>query len=303
LAKIAVDVANAVKDRQRVGGPGRATRRTLARGDDWSVEDIVCTSGPQDEPFEEVHTGVSIAMVAAGTFQYRTTTGRELMTPGSLLLGDAGQAYECGHEHGVGDRCIAFQFSQDYFERITSGLAAGARKQLFTVPRLAPLRVLSPLVARACAGLTDHVATDWEELGIRVAARVIQSIDGSAPKRTSREPHAVARVTRVVRMIEEHSEGPLTLSRLANESGLSPYHFLRVFQQITGVTPHQYLLRMRLRAAALRVADAPHRVLDIALDCGFWDISNFNRTFRAEFGVSPLVYRKLHNREHRQSDD
>ena len=45
-------------------------------------------------------------------------------------------------------------------------------------------------------------------------------------------------------MIEEHSEGPLTLSRLANESELSLYHFLRVFQQITGVTPpHQYLLR------------------------------------------------------------
>ena len=43
----------------------------------------------------------------------------------------------------------------------------------------------------------------------------------------------------VARMIEEHSEGPLTLLRLANESGLSLYHFLRVFQQITGVTPHQ----------------------------------------------------------------
>jgi AraC-like DNA-binding protein len=67
---------------------------------------------------------------------------------------------------------------------------------------------------RACAGLTDHVATDLEELGIRVVARII----------------------------EEHSEGPLTLSRLANESGLILYHFLRVFQQITGVTLHQYLL-------------------------------------------------------------
>ena len=43
----------------------------------------------------------------------------------------------------------------------------------------------------------------------------------------------------VARMIEEHSEGPLTLLRLANESGMSLYHFLRVFQQITGVTPHQ----------------------------------------------------------------
>jgi len=71
---------------------------------------------------------------------------------------------------------------------------------------------------------------------------------------------------------------------------LSPYHFLRTFERLTGVTPHQYILRARLREAALRLAE-PGRVLDIALDCGFGDLSNFNRTFRAEFGVSPRIFR------------
>jgi AraC family transcriptional regulator len=69
------------------------------------------------------------------------------------------------------------------------------------------------------------------------------------------------------------------------------YHFLRTFERLTGVTPHQYLVRARLREAAIRLSAGPDRILDIALDCGFGDVSNFNRAFRAEFGVNPRAYR------------
>jgi AraC-like DNA-binding protein len=104
-------------------------------------------------------------------------------------------------------------------------------------------------------------------------------------------PSAVARVARIVRRIEEETEGELAVSHLAREAGLSPYHFLRTFEGVTGVTPHQYVLRTRLRRAALRLTREPARILDIAFDCGFGDVSNFNRAFRAEFGVSPRRYR------------
>ena len=82
-----------------------------------------------------------------------------------------------------------------------------------------------------------------------------------------------------------------TLEVLSREARLSPYHFLRTFQMLTGVTPHQYLLRVRLRHAALRLASHSSRILDVALDCGFGDLSSFNRAFRAEYGVNPRRYR------------
>jgi AraC-like DNA-binding protein len=50
-------------------------------------------------------------------------------------------------------------------------------------------------------------------------------------------------------------------------------------------------MRARLREAAMRLVDEPAKILDIALDCGFGDVSNFNRAFRTEFGVSPRAYR------------
>jgi len=60
---------------------------------------------------------------------------------------------------------------------------------------------------------------------------------------------------------------------------------------LTGVTPHQFVLRARLRAAALRLLDGDDKVIEIALGAGFGDVSNFNAAFRREFGVSPRAYR------------
>ncbi len=106
-------------------------------------------------------------------------------------------------------------------------------------------------------------------------------------------PAATARVTRAVRRIERDPGDGLSPSELAREARLSPYHFLRTFWRLTGVTPHQYVLRMRLREAAVRLAAGPGRVADVAFDSGFGDVLNFNHAFRAEFGVSPHACRQI----------
>jgi AraC-like DNA-binding protein len=95
----------------------------------------------------------------------------------------------------------------------------------------------------------------------------------------------------VLRRLESDFEAPHSLSELARDAGLSSYHFLRVFKDTTGITPHQWLLRARLRRAALLLVATRNAVTDIALDVGFEDLSNFIRTFRAEFGTSPRSYR------------
>jgi AraC family transcriptional regulator len=92
-------------------------------------------------------------------------------------------------------------------------------------------------------------------------------------------------------MIESRPDAQHGLTALAREARLNRYHFLRIFQQLTGLTPHQYVLRARLVLE-------PAWVLDIALDSGFGDVSNFNHAFRAEFGVTPRAYR---NSRHLQS--
>jgi AraC-like DNA-binding protein len=213
------------------------------------------------------------------------------MTPGALLLGNPGQYFECEHRHGAGDRCISFRYAPDVFARIAADAGARGRRSPFRSLRLPPVRGLSPVVARACAGLVGAMAVSWEELGVELAARTAAISGGLSRGVSGTSRDAVARVTRIVRTIERHPEGDFTLDVLAKGAELSPYHFLRTFAGVTGVTPHQYLLRCRLREAATRLSADPSKVLDIALDCGFGDISNFNHAFRAEFGVAPRAFR------------
>lgn len=282
MAKIAVELEQALRARRINGEPGTATLRTVASGDGWRVNDVICTSGPDDLPFEEQHHSVSIAIVVAGTFQYRAhTSSAELLAPGSFLLGTPGERFECAHEHAAGDRCISFQFRPELFERIVES------SPRFRPQRLPPLRASASLAARACAALTSEGS--WEELAIEVAAKTAQLANDVDVDRAEPLPSAVARVTRAVRAMEHE---PRPLLELASDAQLSPYHFLRTFTRVTGVTPHQFTLRARLRDAAVRLATDDARVIDVALDSGFGDVSNFNRAFRAEFGVNPRAYRR-----------
>jgi AraC-like DNA-binding protein len=92
--------------------------------------------------------------------------------------------------------------------------------------------------------------------------------------------------------IDAHSENEIDLEHAAGEAGVSPFHFLRLFSGVLGVTPHQYLVRSRLRHAARLLADEERSITDIAYDVGFGDLSNFVRTFHRAAGVSPLKFRQ-----------
>lgn len=290
LGKIAAGVEHAVAERAVRGAPAGARGTTLAAGNGWRVADVICTSGPADRPFEEEHSLMSVGIVLAGTFQYRSATGDDMLTPGAFLLGNAGQCFECGHEHATGDRCVAFQYEPEFFERLAADV--GARG--FRSSRIPPTRGSSALVARVSGALVGEIDASWEELAIDAAATAL-SLSCDTSKRAARPSRtAMARVTDGVRHIERDPTAPLTLDRLARDAGQSAFHYLRTFRSVTGVTPHQFVLRARLRHAAARLVAEESRVLQIALDAGFGDLSNFNRAFRAEFGATPREYRKRH---------
>ena len=252
---------------------------------------MICTAGPDDRSFEERHSRYAIAVVLAGSFHYRSPLGPALMTPGSLMLGNSGQCFECGHAHGEGDRCVSFWYAPEYFERLSADADVRGRPR-FGLPRIPPVRSLSPLITAAAFGLSSPPETAWDEFHVTVATSTLRASAGLPSDVRGAPPNGESRVTHAVRTIDRHPAAMWTLARLARSARLSPYHFLRTFTHLTGVTPHQYVLRARLRDAALRLVRDSSTVLDIALDCGFGDASNFTRAFRAEFGVSPARYRQ-----------
>jgi AraC-like DNA-binding protein len=90
--------------------------------------------------------------------------------------------------------------------------------------------------------------------------------------------------------IAEHIREPITQHQLAKAAGYSQYHAARIFKELTGKTPFEYIRRLRLTLSARVLRDEKVRVLDVALDYVFDSHEGFTRAFSREFGVTPKEY-------------
>jgi len=265
-------------------------KRTLAAGDGWSVHEVVCRAGPADRPFEERHEGFSISAVIEGSFTYRSGAGHGLLYPGALLLGNSGWCFECGHAHGVGDRCVSLNVQDDLFGEIAAAAASTSRFR-FSAPSLPPSPKALPLVAAMEAITSGATALRGDELAFQVVERIVGETADRKPSPATPAAREARRLIDAIRLVESQSIRRVQLKDLAASAGMSRYHFLRVFRRLVGMTPYQYLLSARMRRAALALGSTRRPVLEIALDSGFGDLSTFNHRFRSTFGLTPTQYR------------
>lgn len=249
-----------------------------------------CDAGPDAQPFTEMHEGYSVSYVRKGSFGYRTRGNAYELVAGSVLVGCPGDEYVCTHDHHVcGDECLAFHLSPGFVDLIGGD---GKTWRAGGVPPLAELVVIGELAQAAADGQSD---VGLDELGMWFASRFVEVVSGRAkPKLPS---SAISRDRRravdAAMWIDANLQHDIGLDGAAAEAGLSSFHFLRLFSQVLGVTPHQYLVRSRLRRAARLLAEDEHRpVTEVALDVGFADLSNFVRTFHRAAGVSPGGFRR-----------
>jgi AraC-like DNA-binding protein len=260
---------------------------SLVHDDAITVIDYRCTASTQDRPFAECHRRHSISFVRKGSFGCHTRGRSFELVAGSLLVGFAGDEYQCSHEHhDGGDECLSFQFSP---ERVDAFGKAGDAWRIGGVPPVPALMVLGELAQATVDGRTD---LGLDEVGLLFAARFIETVaDRPLPAlRTSARDRR--RAVESALWIDDHAGREVTLEWLARKASLSSFHFLRVFNEVLGVAPHQYLVRSRLRYAARALAAGDRPVTEVALDAGFADLSNFVRTFHRAAGVSPRRFRQ-----------
>ena len=267
-----------------------ATSTTLRRGS-ISAFDYRCTSTPDDPPFVERHGGFDVAYVRKGSFGYRSQGDSAELVAGSLLVGHPGDEYVCTHDHAVGDECLSFQLDEELVDEI-----GGGREIWRTggVPPLPETMVLGELAQAAADGASDVAL---EEVGLSLAARFVEVVSGRKHKRRMAAARDRRRAVEAALWIDENCHESIDLETTAKTVGLSAFHFLRLFADAIGVTPHQYLVRCRLRHAAAMLAEGADSITDVAYDVGFADLSNFVRTFRRAAGVSPSAFRRSAHRK------
>ena len=132
-----------------------------------------------------------------------------------------------------------------------------------------------------------------EETVIDLLVRVLCSTYSARLQSCKREKSSNHRDTihDIETILSRHAEERLTLKSVAREVGLSAYHVCRLFRRVTGITLHQYRLRLRLREALTEVVESERSLTDIALDAGFSSHSHFTDKFHHEFTATPSSLR------------
>jgi AraC-like DNA-binding protein len=230
--------------------------------------------------------------VRGGSFGYRYRGETHELVAGSVLVGHAGDGFVCTHEHHAGgDECLSFQFTAEAIEAF-GGASRNERAKLWQVGGIPPLPALIVLGELAQAAADGRSDVGLDEAGLLFAQRFAEIVGDRERDRTAVRPHDRRRAVEAALRIDERAAEPIDLDGAARDAGLSAFHFLRTFSAVLGVTPHQYLIRSRLRRAARLLADEARSISDVAFDVGFGDLSNFVRTFHRAAGVSPRRFRQ-----------
>jgi len=264
---------------------GQVSATTLLETRSVRVDDYRCKVDRAERPYTELHAGFSIAYVRKGSFGYRTGGKSYELVAGSLLVGRPGDEYVCTHDHAVGDECLALHFAPALVAELG---AEPERWRAGGLPPLPELVVLGELAQSAAAGKSAGA----EELALFLAARFVALASGRHARAAAPAERDRRRAVDAALWLEAHSHEEVDLARTAHAVGLSAFHFLRTFTKVLGVTPHQYLLRARLRNAARLLADEERSITEVAYRVGFADLSNFVRTFHRAAGVSPRAFRR-----------
>lgn len=226
-----------------------------------------------------------------------------------VLVGGGGleHVWEQGSCTSKNIREITIQFSPDLFEgeMLSKNQFASIRKMLddaqygISFPMETIMKVYHVLDKLALETTEDERFLQFlkflyilYELSVSEGAKVLAS--NSSAKHAGREESR--RIQKVKQFIDEHYTEDLGLSQIADLAGMSPVAFSRFFRQRTGGTLTDYIVDIRLGHAARLLVDTDKNVSEICYECGFNNLSNFNRAFKSKRGSSPREFREKYKK-------
>jgi AraC-like DNA-binding protein len=237
-----------------------------------------------------VHEGFVFTVIEQGAQRFRHRGSEHLAPSGSMVLINPDELHTGSKAHEQGWHYRAFYPGNAQVNSVLAELELGRlgmpsfatsvlqdphlHKQFVTLHRL--------LDSQATA---LQLQTAWREAILQLFQRHAGVPEGLSP---GHEPRAVSRAKE---LLSSQLAAPPSLEQLAQDVGLSPFHFARVFRRATGLPPHSWLMQRRLERARvlLRSGCAP---LSVAMQLGFADQSHLGRQFKQAYGVAPGQYRQ-----------
>ena len=276
-------------------GPTRIVRSSLCSP--WQsiiLERHLYSPGERKSASIDKHV-ISMAQSFHTRFEHRNLSGEfveSLTRQKSIMISPAGPVPDIRLHTPAG--FIHCALDEEFTQNVREELDQPAAKPIFRVgiEDKAIQRILGMLMDELEAG-RPFGRLYVDSLAHALATRYVQ-LDGVATNHSRSRPHGLLprKLSRVREKIEANLDADLSLENLAEESGYSRAHFLRMFRAATGLTPHHYVLDLRLRRAQERLGQAGSSIIDVAVSCGFSSQSHMTSAFRQHLETTPGEYRR-----------
>ena len=270
-----------------------------------SVFDVHCRPRDFQRGAEEWSRTHQIVFPRQGVFECELRGQKLIADANRVLFFNRDESYRVAHPARCGDVCTVLSFAEAPLQAALAELDPGQLDRqapyfrysdCLAEPRVFALQAALQRATAAGADSTDaQLALD--ETALALLELLLCDAHGqrqrgplSGPQRRERaattQQHR-EQVEHVRLLLATRFAEPLSLDELAGAVACSPFHLARIFRRHSGLSIHQYRLRLRLREALRRLADGPQDLSRLALDLGFASHSHFTDAFRVASGLPP----------------
>ncbi|MBV7572698.1 AraC family transcriptional regulator [Pseudomonas sp. PDM32] len=238
------------------------------------------------------HLDFHIGFVTEGIQRHRSKGESFLLGPGRIALMPPGEIHDGASEGGGAYTLKTFRLSQALIADMTEEIS-GQPGEL----ELSSVLLEDPRLVGNLSGLHEAMQQDVGPGSLAVQTQWITLLERLLRQSRTITPESIPgslsalQWSRVRDYCFSHIDQRITLDDLAGLCGLGRFPFLKQFKRTIGMTPHAWLLRLRLERACGLLSRSGQPIIDVAHAVGFYDQSHFNRAFRQAFGVAPSRYR------------
>jgi AraC family transcriptional regulator len=261
-------------------------------------------SAQREAPYEASYRGVGDHLmilhldgpVAICRRDHGKSQQQRTVRPGSLSVLPGGMDFGVRLEGGL--ESLHVYLRDAVLRQVAAELVGGDPARVELVPRLGthdPLLEQLALGVREALTASDPGSAAYaDHLARALAARLLRAHSNRIPQPAEPPQRGLTRtqLARAIEFMDANLAERVGLDDIAGAVGLSPAHFIRQFKLSTGMSPHKYLVRLRLERAKRLLRETDCSIAQIAFDCGFSHQEHMTRFFGQLAGTTPAVFRR-----------
>jgi AraC-like DNA-binding protein len=232
------------------------------------------------------HSVPAIGVVEKGPMSCYCRRETHILPSGTVLLFNPGEVHAPGPANSREWSFRIFFFEDELFRVRSTDLVRNVLR--FSKPFVEDRRLAGSLLRLHRKLETHGTAMDIESSIFEIFTQLVQK-HTSAPIQVPRIGNEKTQIKKVKNYLDVRYGQDITLDDLAAVAQFSPYHLLRTFRSTVGLTPHAYLIQIRIEEGK-RLLKAGNSISDVSVSTGFTDQSHFTRHFKRIMGVTPGQY-------------